>query len=229
MKIVCFDIDGTLIRTDGAGRRAIHKALVEVLGTAGPIDELRFDGRTDGEIVMRLAEGAGIEPTRERIVAVLERYQELLKDELRRPDHRTIVYPGVLAALDELERRRDASLMGLLTGNVEGGARLKLGSAGIEPSRFSVGAFGDDHHLRAELPEFARRRAADHLKREVRGEDLVIIGDTPADMTCGNGVGARAIGVATAAYTVDQLMDAGACVAFPDLSDTQALMKAIFS
>ncbi len=228
MRVICFDIDGTLVHTHGAGRRAIERALVEVLGTAGPIGELRFDGRTDGDIVIRLAEGAGIEPTPRRLEAVLARYEQLLADELAKPGHRTRVYPGVFEALDALERRLDA-LMGLLTGNIAGGARLKLGSAGIAHQRFRVGAFGSDHHVRAELPAIARARASDLLGREVRGEDLVIIGDTPADMTCGDAVGARAIGVATAAYSVDQLMDAGADAAFADLSDTAAVVDAIFA
>lgn len=227
MRIVCFDIDGTLIRTDGAGRRAIQRALIDVLGTTGPIDELRFDGRTDGDIVIRLAEGAGIEPTPKRIAAVLERYEQVLPEELARPGYATTVYPGVREALDALEPRDDA-LMGLLTGNIAGGARLKLGAAQIDFGRFRVGAFGSDHHIRSELPAIAQMRAAHHLGREVRGKDLVIIGDTPADMTCGNGIGARAIGVATAAYTVDQLMEAGACYAFKDLSDTGRVLEAIF-
>lgn len=226
MRVVCFDIDGTLLHSHGAGRRAIERALVEVMGTAGPIDELRFDGRTDGDIVIRLAEGAGIEPTPELVRGVLARYEALLPDELA-AGQKTHVYPGVFEALDALERH-DRALLGLLTGNIAGGARLKLGSAGIAFERFRVGAFGSDHHLRAELPAIARRRAAAHLEREVRGEDLVIIGDTPADMTCGQGIGARAIGVGTAAYSVDQLVAAGACAAFPDLSDTEALLRAIF-
>lgn len=229
MRIVCFDIDGTLIRTDGAGRRAIQRALVDVLGTAGPIDELRFDGRTDGDIVIRLAEGAGIEPTAERIRAVLERYESLLDEELQRPGHRTTVFPGVMDALDALEQRQNDALLGLVTGNIAGGARRKLDSAGIAFDRFSVGGFGSDHHQRAELPEFARRRAEQRLGRGVDGRDVVIIGDTPADMTCGNGIGARAIGVATAAYSVDELMEAGACAAFPDLSDTGSLLQMIFT
>ncbi len=228
MRVICFDIDGTLVHTHGAGRRAIERALIDVLGTAGPIGDLRFDGRTDGDIVIRLAEGAGIEPTPARLAGVLARYEELLAVELAKPGQRTKVYPGVFEALDALEPRADA-LMGLLTGNIAGGARLKLGSAGIAHERFRVGAFGSDHHVRAELPAIARGRASDLLGREVRGEDLVIIGDTPADMTCGDGIGARAIGVATAAYTVEQLMDAGADAAFADLSDTDALLEAVFS
>ena len=227
MKLVCFDIDGTLIRTDGAGRRAIHRALVDVLGTAGPIDELRFDGRTDGEIVLRLAEGAGIAVDDALVTRVLDRYVEHLEVELARPGHVTHVYPGVRELLDALEPRRDVTI-GLLTGNVKGGADRKLRSGGLDPARFVVGAFGSDHHVRAELPAVAQRRIKEQLGHVVEGHDVVIIGDTPADMQCGRGIGARGIGVGTASFTPGDLMEAGAHAAFADLSETALVIEAIF-
>ncbi len=228
MRVVCFDIDGTLLHSHGAGRRAIHRALVEVLGTAGPIDDFRFDGRTDGEIVMRLAEAAGVASDGDAVPRVLERYVENLRSELASGAHRTIVYPGVHALLDVLEARTDC-VLGLLTGNVIEGARLKLRSAGLDPDRFRVGAFGTDHHERAALPAFAQRRAAALLGQPVPGGDVVIIGDTPADMTCGRGIGARAIGVGTMSYRPDELRAAGGHAAFPDLSDTATVVAAIFA
>lgn len=226
MRVVCFDIDGTLLHSHGAGRRAIQRALVEVLGTAGPIDSFRFDGRTDGEIVLRLAEAAGVDAGGGAVERVLVRYVENLRGELAGPAHRTLVYPGVHAVLDALEARADC-LLGLLTGNVVEGARLKLRSAGLDPDRFRVGAFGSDHHIRAELPAVAQRRAGDLLGRPVAGADVVIIGDTPADMTCGQGIGARAIGVGTASYGTSELTAAGAHAVFADLSDTAAVVAAI--
>jgi phosphoglycolate phosphatase-like HAD superfamily hydrolase len=226
MRLVCFDIDGTLLHSHGAGRRAIQAALEEVLGSAGLIDEFRFDGRTDGEIVRRLAEGAGYAPDDALVERVLERYVALLVVELEGPGHRTTVYPGILELLDALERRGDC-VLGLLTGNVVDGARLKLRSAGIDPARFRVGAFGSDHHVRSELPALARERAEALLGHPVRGADVVIIGDTPADMTCGRGIGARAIGVGTAAYAPAELLAHGAHAAFHDLADTARVVEAI--
>jgi phosphoglycolate phosphatase len=228
MKLVCFDIDGTLIGTDGAGRRAIHRALLDVLGTAGPIDTFRFDGRTDGEIVRRLAEAAGLAPDDALVDRVLVRYVEHLEAELAKPGHATRVYPGVRELLDALERRDDCTLA-LLTGNVVDGARLKLRSAGLVSDRFRLGAYGSDHHVRTELPAVAQRRAREVLGHDLAGGDVVIIGDTPADVRCGRGIGARAIGVATAAYTVAELMEAGAHAAFADLSDTVTVMEAILA
>lgn len=226
MKLICFDIDGTLIWTDGAGRRAIHRAVRDVLAIE-PVANFRFDGRTDGEIVLRFAEGAGLAPDDALMDQVLARYVVNLEDELGRPGHATKVYPGVRELLDALEPRTDG-VLGLLTGNVVLGARLKLRSAAIEPDRFRVGAFGSDSHVRDDLPAVAQARASEATGRPIRGGDVVIIGDTPADVQCGRGIGARAIGVGTASYTAEQLMEAGAYAAFPDLSDTAAVIEAIF-
>ena len=228
MKLVLFDLDGTLLWTDGAGRRAIHRALVEVLGTAGPIDGFRFDGRTDGEIVLRLAEGAGIPADGALADRVLARYVALLHEELAKPTQRTTVYPGVHALLDVLDARPDC-VVGLLTGNVREGARLKLASGGIPIARFRLGAFGSDSAHRPDLPAVAQRRAREELGLDLRGHDVVIVGDTPADVTCGNGVGARAIGVATGSYSVAQLMEAGAYAAFADLAESGAVVQAVFA
>jgi phosphoglycolate phosphatase-like HAD superfamily hydrolase len=226
MKLVCFDIDGTLLHTNGAGRRAIQTALVDVLGTSGPIDTFRMDGRTDGEIVLRLAEAAGKACDDALMRRVLDRYVELLGEELAKPGHETGVYPGVRELLDALEVRDDI-LIGMVTGNVVEGARLKLRSAGLDHERFVVGGYGSDHWVRAELPAVARRRATLHLGRELPGEHVIIIGDTPADMQCGQGIGARGIGVGTASYRPHQLMAAGAYAAFDDLSPTERVIEAI--
>jgi phosphoglycolate phosphatase len=227
VKLVLFDLDGTLLWTDGAGRRAIHRALVDVLGTPGPIEGFRFDGRTDGEIVQRLAEGAGIAHTEALLASVLDRYVEFLREEIAKPSQRTTVYPGVHELLDALEARADC-VLGLLTGNVREGAALKLASGGLAFGRFRLGAFGSDSAHRPDLPAVAQRRAKEELGLDLRGHDIVIVGDTPADVTCGNGIGARAIGVATGSFSVEQLMAAGAYAAFDDLSDSGAVVGAMY-
>jgi phosphoglycolate phosphatase len=227
VKIVLFDVDGTLLWTDGAGRRAIHRALKDVLGIEHPAAHFRFDGRTDPEIVRLLAAAAGRDHGPGVIGDVLKRYVSLLTDELSRPGHRTKVYPGVFELVAALEARADC-VVGLLTGNVAEGARLKLRSGGLDIARFKVGAFGSDHEERSALPAIAQRRARESLGVEAAGQDVVIVGDTPADVTCGLGVGARAIGVATGSYSVPDLVAAGAHTAFADLSDTAAVLAASF-
>jgi phosphoglycolate phosphatase-like HAD superfamily hydrolase len=233
MRLILFDIDGTLLWTDGAGRRAIHRALLDEIGTAGPIEGYRFDGKTDGQIVSELLGLAGHPDARsdQRISAVCSRYVELLTTELAKPTHATTVYPGVMQLLTALEEHEASgrALVGLLTGNVAGGAALKLRSAGLDPARFKVGAFGSDSHRRADLPAVAADRAARLMGRPFTGPDLVIVGDTPDDVACGRPMGARAIGVATAFYDVAALRAAGASHVFQDLSDTRAVLDALFA
>jgi phosphoglycolate phosphatase-like HAD superfamily hydrolase len=227
MKVVLFDIDGTILWTDGAGRRAVFGALSEHFGESGPAKH-EFDGKTDRQIVRELMRHAGVgdDAIDERLPAVIARYVELLHGELARGDTTGHLFPGVVELLDALEARDDV-LLGLLTGNVHDGARAKLASVGIDPGRFRVGAFGSDHEHRPELPAIALERAVRLLGRPVSGRDVVVIGDTPADMGCGRGIGARAIGVATGRYTVDDLRACRAAAVFADLSDTDAVLHAI--
>lgn len=227
-KLVLFDIDGTILWTDGAGRRAIRDALVSEIGTAGPIDTYRLDGKTDPQIVRDLMTLAGHPKadSMEHIMRVCRRYVELLTVELAAGRHHTQLFPGIESLLLELERRDDV-LVGLLTGNLAEGAALKLEAAGVDPTRFRVGAYGSDAPERSALPAIAARRAEPLMGRVPTGTDVVIIGDTPADVTCGRGIGARAIGVGTGHYTRIQLLEAGAYVAFDNLAELGPVIEAI--
>ena len=227
MKLVLFDIDGTLLWTDGAGRRAIHRALGEVFGATGPKDYW-FDGKTDPQIVRELMRHEGHDDDRidRELWPLLERYAECLRVELGDPGHVARPLPGVLQLLDALERRADV-ILGLLTGNIELGARAKLTAVGIDPGRFMVGAFGSDHEQRPELPAIARERTRVKLGHEIEGAAMVVIGDTPADLTCGESLGARAIGVATGRFSVEELQRYNPVAVFPDLSDTDGVLRAI--
>ncbi len=227
-KLVLFDIDGTILWTDGAGRRAIHTALEEVFGSIGP-PEYRFDGKTDRQIVRDLMRhdgyaDAGID---ERMTVLLDRYVQCLDAELAHPEFTARLLDGVPELLDALEARDDV-VLGLLTGNVEPGARAKLRAVGIDPDRFRIGAFGSDHEHRPELPAIAQRRVRELLGVEIPGADIVVIGDTPADIECARSVQARAIGVATGRYAVEELGRHGAAAVFEDLTDTDAVIRAIF-
>ena len=226
--LVLFDIDGTLLLTAGAGRRAITAALAEEVGSIDAVHQVRFDGKTDPQIVVELLTAAGHPGATDDgyVRELCLRYLGRLERELQHPATETTLMPGVDALLDALERRADV-LLGLLTGNMREGAALKLASAGIEPARFMVGAFGSDSAHRPDLPAIAAERAIPHFGRRPHGRDVVIIGDTPADVTCGRGIAARAIGVATGAYPAAALADAGAHRAFADLSDTAAVLEAI--
>src|SRR2546426_9110647 len=185
MRLILFDSDGTLLWTDGAGRRAIHQALLDEMGTAGPIDGYRFDGKTDPQIVRELLELAGHPEFRadDRITAVCRRYVDLLTAELAKPTQTTKLYPGIkelLAALEPYEADGRA-LVGLLTGNVQHGAALKLRSAGLDPARFAVGAFGSDSHARADLPAGGAQRGAGGPRPPAPRGPLGPRGGTPGD------------------------------------------------
>ena len=227
MKLVLFDIDGTLLRSDGAGRRAINRALREVFGSTGPSDYW-FDGKTDPQIVRDLMRLDGHDDGRidTDMRRLLDRYVECLHEELTAPGFRAAPLPGVPELLDRLEEREDV-IVGLLTGNIEPGARAKLDAVGIGFERFRVGAFGSDHEHRPELPAIAQQRTRDQLGLHVEGAAMVVIGDTPADVNCGKALGARAIGVATGRFTVDELMRHGPAAVFDDLTRTDDVVKVI--
>ena len=233
MKLVLFDIDGTLLWTDGAGRRAIQRALVDEAGTAGPIDTYRFDGKTDPQIVqdlLSLAGHAGAENA-SVIRAVCRRYVDHLRTELERPAQTTRLMVGIadlLAALEPHEAGRRA-LVGLLTGNVAPGADLKLRSAGLDPARFCVGAYGSDSARRADLPAVAAARATALTGASFAGSDVLIVGDTPDDVACGRPIGARSLAVATGSYGVAELRATGAAYVFETLANTALVLDAIFA
>jgi phosphoglycolate phosphatase-like HAD superfamily hydrolase len=228
VKLVLFDIDGTLLLTDGAGRRAIQRALTDATAR-GVASGHRFDGKTDPQIVRELMRAAGHADDRidAELPGVLERYLSCLQEELL-PPNGARPYPGVMPLLTQLETRRDA-LVGLLTGNIAAGARAKLTAAGFDMRTFRVGAYGSDHEDRSALPEIARARAHAIIAGELDGTDVVIIGDTPSDVRCGQRIGARAIGVATGHYSSAELMDCGAAAVFETLEDTSAVLDAIFA
>lgn len=231
MRLILFDIDGTLLWTDGAGRRAIQRALLDEMGTAGPIDGYRFDGKTDPQIVRELLTLAGHPEAEaeERISAVCRRYVGLLAAELAQPAQATRLLRGVPELLAALEPHEAAgrALVGLLTGNLEGGAAMKLRAAGLDPARFAVGAFGSDSARRPDLPAIAAERAARRTGRRFAGADVVIVGDTPDDVACGRPIGARTVAVATGFYDEVQLRAAGAAHVFAHLGDTAAVTGAL--
>jgi phosphoglycolate phosphatase len=229
-KLVLFDIDGTLVRSKGAGRSAIQRTLLDMFGTAGPIDGFRFDGKTDPQIVRELLIAAGHPDAKDAVCIqrACDLYVSLLREELATDRGMVWVLDGVLDLLDALTRRTD-SLVGLLTGNIEQGARLKLAKAGLDWDRFRVGAFGSDAEDRGHLPPVAVARATSLMGRVPAGDDVVIIGDTPADVSCGESVGARALAVATGFFSVEELNETEAFRVFETLADTDGVLNAIFA
>ena len=226
MKLVLFDVDGTLLTASGAGRRALEQALREVYGAVGPIDRYDFRGGTDLLIVRDLLRLAGL--SAETVTAsearLFERYAACLEAEIG--DGRNVrLYPGVRETVERLEGT-PGCLVGLLTGNSEAGARLKLSPTGLWP-RFRLGAYGTDHEDRNRLPAVAARRAEALVGRPFAGADVVVIGDTPRDIDCARAFGARAIAVATGWHTLADLEAHGPDRLFSDLGDVDRVVAAI--
>ena len=225
--LVLFDIDGTILHSSGAGRAAMEHALAETFGTPGD-PSLRYDGKTDRQLVRESMRAAGfsdcdIDARMDEAVAL---YVATLPARLCEPERGVAMFPGVAALIDAVHRRSD-SVLGLLTGNVEAGARLKLASVGLDFDRFRINAFGSDSEVRGELPAIAHRRMRDAFGVVLEGRDVVVIGDTPADIACGRSLGARAIAVATGWYSVEDLRSHKPHAVFADLGDTDAVMAAI--
>lgn len=228
-RLILFDIDGTLLSTRGAAKRAFHRAMLEVYGTAGPIATHAFDGKTDPQIVRELLteEGFAAADMDAGMPALWAAYLRGLEVELADPAHITDVLPGVVALLDALEAAADDAVVGLLTGNIERGAALKLRSARLPAFRF--GAFGSDCERRDGLPAIAVDRAHVLTGKAFRGRDIRVIGDTPADVRCGAALDVHSVGVATGRHDEGVLRAAGAHTVLRDLADTEAVLSALLS
>jgi phosphoglycolate phosphatase-like HAD superfamily hydrolase len=226
VRLVLFDVDGTLLTASGAGRRALEQAMRDVYGTAGPIDSYDFRGGTDPQIIRDLLGHAGLDEATIAAseAAVYRRYEALLETEIG--DGRAVnVYPGVRQLVETLAGRADV-LVGLLTGNIEAGARIKLRPTGLWP-HFRLGAYGSDHADRTRLPVVAATRAEQLVGRQFLGADTVIIGDTPRDVGCARAFGARAIAVATGWHSVQDLSAHRPDHVFADFSDQVSVLAAM--
>ena len=226
-RLVLFDIDGTLLTADGAGKRALHDALVDVFGTTGPIDGYSFAGRTDPEIVHALMSAAGL-PHHEIDRGLAGLWAHYVANLRREMEHTEVeALPGIPDLLRRVEEAGGQVVMGLLTGNIEEGARIKVEAAGLGWDRFQVGAYGSDHADRPELPAVAVRRARERTGVEYAGKEIVILGDTPFDISCGAHLGVRTIAVATGGHPAEELATHSPDHLFRDFTDVDAAWAAI--
>ncbi len=221
--LVLFDIDGTLILSGRAGVRALNRAFVDLYGRRNVLDGIAVAGRTDRAIVTDALGRAGMAATADAIASVRAAYLSHLPAELAMPVRDPSgVLAGVPALLDALEARDDVRV-GLLTGNFERGAALKLGHFDLW-HRFGFGAFGDDHVNRRDLVPVAIERAAPHAGHPAR---VVVIGDTPLDVDCAHAHGARAIAVATGGSSREDLEHTGADLVVDSLGDLDQVLRCI--
>lgn len=213
-RLVLFDIDGTLIRTGGAGLRAFARTADVVFQRPGGVDTLKFHGRTDTSLVREFLRAAGIPDQTWNVRHFLDAYVYLLAFELDRKAGE--LCPGVRELLAGLRALPEPPVLGLLTGNVRLGAALKLAAHGLA-EEFVTGAFGDDHESRNQLAVIARDRASRLLGRRLAGEEILIIGDTQADIECAHHIGARCLAVATGGEPLADLLEHSPALAVESL------------
>jgi phosphoglycolate phosphatase-like HAD superfamily hydrolase len=227
--LVLFDIDGTLLSAGRVARDSVLAALEQVYGwTADPSaprqGKYDFSGKTDPQIVRELVTDAvGPERCEADLDRALERYLEEL--EARLTPEAVVPKPGISDLLRSLAGE-PAVTLGLLTGNLERGARIKLGPPGFN-AYFPFGAFGSDSANRYELPALAVERARRHSAREFSGKSIVIIGDSVHDVACGRALGVRSVAVATGPTPAERLAAEKPDALLPDFSDLRAARQAI--
>lgn len=226
VRLLLFDIDGTLVTARGAGRAAMARALEETYGTRGGIEHYDFRGKTDPRAVFDILGQAGIADAviADRLAACFRRYVDEL-EALIGDGSGIVVLPGVAEVIHALGARDDV-ILGLLTGNIEPGARAKLRPTGLWP-RFPIGAFGSDDADRRRLPAIACRRTQELLGCEMPFERVTIVGDTPLDVDCARACGAIAIAVATGHHTAAELAECEPDLLLADFADIDAAVVAL--
>jgi phosphoglycolate phosphatase len=219
--VLLFDVDGTLVTTGGAGRRAIERAFETLHGRRDATHSFGFDGMTDRAIVRQGLTAIGQAVSEARIDELLAAYLALLEEEVARAEAaRYRVHSGMREAV--AAGLAAGMAVGLGTGNVERGARVKLARVGLS-EQFAFGGFGDDHEVRAELIRSGATRGAARLGVALAEARVVVIGDTPRDVDAAQAIGAESMAVGTGHWTAEQLAAHGATFAFADLTHPAAL------
>jgi phosphoglycolate phosphatase-like HAD superfamily hydrolase len=201
-KLILFDIDGTLVRTGGAGVKAFARAFQTEFGLNDGAEKLKFAGRTDVFLVREFFSHHNITPDAMHFERFFETYLRHLTEMIL--DCKGDVCPGVHQWLNELGNLPGAPAVGLLTGNIRRGAAIKLGHYNLW-KKFSFGGFADDCEERDGIAAVAMQRGEEVLKTKLRGAEVLVIGDTPLDIRCARAIGAKVLAVATGGSTVDEL------------------------
>jgi phosphoglycolate phosphatase-like HAD superfamily hydrolase len=223
-----FDIDGTLLRTGGAGMRAMRRAAVRLFGERFSWEGVVVSGHLDPLIFAEAVVNNGLSDTLGRHEAFRESYLDLLQAELAADAGAVKACPGVREAIDILRGLAGSAagpVLGLLTGNYAQAVPLKLRAVSLEPAWFPVTAFGDEASSRADLVVLAMEKYRVLIGEAIEPRRVVVIGDTPRDMACARAHGCRPFAVATGSYSVQQLRESGAEVAVSDLTDPRPLLK----
>ena len=219
VRLVLFDIDGTLVSTGGAGMKAFGEAFEAAFGVTNVTEQIKFAGRTDYSLYREMCRHGGIDCTAENRQLFFSHYLRLVDNHL--DASKGGPFPGVVRMLDELAAMPDAPALGLLTGNIREGARRKLVAYGLW-DRFAMGGFSDDNEDRNLIAAAAAAKGGEYLECQLAGPEIVVVGDTPRDVACGRHIGARTLAVATGGATLEALQECEPDWAVPDLTHLSA-------
>lgn len=225
--LVLFDVDGTLLASDRAGRAAFELALAELFGLSDAMKGVKFAGATDWQILEQVLLPLGY--TRAEVAASLPSFAEALARHLATiiPAYRVRAMPGALALVSTLAVDPRARL-GLVTGNMAPSVPIKLRAAGFDPAHFPIGAYGHEAVDRSALPPLALSRARDFWRQEFPPERIVIVGDTANDVICARSVGGRALAVLTGPASREALALERPHAILEDLADRRAVEAILF-
>ncbi len=224
-RLILWDVDGTLLSTDGIAAEAMRTAMRQVVGPAAPMARTAYAGKTDWQIIRESFPSLPPDAISERLHEFVAVYLELLEAQREALVARSRVFPGVVAALEALE---PSGYQAPLTGNIAAVAQIKLECVGLTPFLdLAAGAYGDDHYHRPELVPIAAARAAARYGRSFRGRQIVVVGDTPHDIACGKLNDARTVAVATGPYSLAELLAHQPDAALSDLTDAEAVVAAV--
>jgi len=224
-KFILFDIDQTLIESGGGGLSAMTKAFEEITGISNGFNGISYAGKTDPQIMREALTAHGLSANGNILNQLVEVYLRYFPQEMATRGGR--IKPGVTELVERIHHRRDRHL-GLLTGNVEKGARIKLGHFSLNKF-FSLGAFGSDSEDRNLLLPIAVERFRQRTGMPATYRDCIVIGDTPRDVECARVHGTPCIGVATGSSSLSDLKAAEADLVVEDLTDTEAILEWIAS
>ncbi len=222
-RLILFDIDGTLIATNRAGRQVLSQALTETFGTHGSLDSTTFAGKTDLGIITAVMAAAGLAEA-DVVSGLPQLYGAMARHgRLAFNHHSLAICPGIPALIGELRADRRI-VLGLQTGNVRATALLKLRAAGLDPAWFPVGAFGSDAATREGLFPIAWRRALELTGESFSGHNTIAVGDTPGDVLSARANGVTSLAVSSGFSHSAELAECRPDYLLPDLSDTRAVL-----
>lgn len=219
VKLVLFDIDGTLVHTGGAGMKAFAQAFRQEFGIRDGSEKLKFAGRTDVSLVREFFNHNGIDPTPDHFRRFFSVYVELLQEQVRACEGG--IFPGIHRLLSELRALPEPPVIALLTGNIRRGAEIKLAHYNLW-HEFAFGGFADDHEERDCIAAIAKQRGEAACGRPLSGQEVLVIGDTPLDIRCARAIRARVLAVATGGHSLAELEEHQPDWAVPDLSQLTA-------